>query len=504
MASDAVGLERISKTVGYKITQGDFSEVTPNLPVRIAILAEANSDNQSGLDTDGWLATSAQAAGARYGYGSPVYNIMRILRPLSGGGIGGIPVIVYPQAEAVGATEKVYEITPTGTATGNGTHTIVVAGRNGVDGSTYNVNINTGDTPAVISDKIEDVIASVLGCPFTASSLAYSVELTSKWAGLTADGLTLSVNTNGNDLGISYVIQSTQSGSGTPSVQAALDQFGNQWITHVINSYGTESSTLELLEAFNGIPDPVNPTGRYSGTVLKPFIALTGSTLEDPSSLTDSREDEVTVAICPAPLSAGHQMEAAANMCALFARQSQDAPHLDVSGSSYPDMPTPLEIGVMNDYNERDIIVKKGCSTVQLVGQKYQVMDFVTTYHPEGEIIPQFRFCRNLIIDFNVRFGYFLLEETNVVDHVIASDNDIVSASRFIKPKQWKSILRNYAVDLGNRALIADVPFMQNAITVGLSTSNPDRLETFFRYKRSGYARISATTAEAGFNFGTL
>ncbi len=504
MASDAVGLERISKTVGYKITKGDFSETTQNLPQRIVVLGEANTANQANLDTDPWLATSARAAGERYGYGSPIYLNMRILRPVSGSGVGGIPILVIPQEEPEGATEKIFEITPTGTATGNGTHTIVIGGRTNVDGGSYDININTGDTPDVIAGKIQDAINSVIGSPVIADEIGYSATLTSKWKGLTAELLTVSVDVNDNDLGITYVVESNQAGSGTPSVQAALETFGNEWNTIVVNSYGTHDGTMGLLEAFNGIPDPENPTGRYTGIIMKPFIALTGSVAEDPSNITDTRKVDVTIAICPAPLSAGLPMEAAANMCVLFARQTQDTPHLDVSGRSYPDMPTPLEIGVMNDSNERDIIVKKGCSTVQLIGGKYQVMDFVTTYHPDGEIVPQFRFCRNLVIDFNIRFGYYLLEQTHVVDHVIAADNDIVNASKFIKPKQWKSILRDYAVDVSNRALASDIPFMQNSITTGLSTSNPDRLETFFRYKRSSYARVSSTTAEAGFNFGTL
>ena len=68
----------------------------------------------------------------------------------------------------------------------------------------------------------------------------------------------------------------------------------------------------------------------------------------------------------------------------------------------------------------------------------------------------------------------------------------------------WKQIVDNMAADLGKRALIADVPFMQESIEVGISTINPDRLETFFKYKRTGIARIASTTAQAGFNFGTL
>jgi hypothetical protein len=45
---------------------------------------------------------------------------------------------------------------------------------------------------------------------------------------------------------------------------------------------------------------------------------------------------------------------------------------------------------------------------------------------------------------------------------------------------------------------------MKDSILVGISATNPDRIETFFRYKRSGFVRIASTTAEAGFNFGTL
>jgi phage tail sheath gpL-like len=328
--------------------------------------------------------------------------------------------------------------------------------------------------------------------------------LRSKWNGLTANDLSVEVDTNDNDLGITYVVTSSASGSGTPSIADALALFQNAWNTIVVNSYGTVTSVMDALQNFNGIPDPENPTGRYQGIVMKPFIAITGSVADDPSSITDSRLNDVTIAIAPAPLSAGLPMEAAANMCVLFAVVSENTPHLDVCGKSYPDMPTPDSIGSMGVYNNRDIIVKKGCSTVDLVAGRYVVQDFVTTYHPVGEVPPQFRYCRNLMLDFNVRYGYYLLELINVVDHVIANDNDIVTASNVVKPKQWKQIVDGYADDLVARGLVVDATFMKNSIEVSISTINPDRLETFFRYKRSGVARIASTDAEAGFNFGTI
>jgi phage tail sheath gpL-like len=504
--NNAVGSERISRIVGYKITKGDFSEVTPNLPQRIAILAEANEANQATLDLNPKQVTSAQQAGQIYGYGSPIHQIMRILRPASGGGVGGIATVVYPQAKAAAAAAKVLDVTPTGNATGNGTHTLKISGRTNVDGSFYDINIESGDTPAIIAGKITDAVNAVLGAPVSAATAAVPDRstLTSKWNGLTANDITVTVDTHDNALGISYAVTQITAGSGTPSVQAALDKFGNDWNTIVINSYGTVASVMDLLEDFNGIPDPENPTGRFAGIIMKPFLALTGSTADDPSAVTDARLGEVTIAICPAPLSKGLPMEAAANMAVLFGRVSQDTPHLDVAGKGYHDMPTPDVIGSMADYENRDVFVKKGCSTVDLIAGKYNVQDFVTTYHPVGEVPPQFRYCRNLMLDFNVRFGYYLLELINVVDHAIANDSDTVSATKTVKPKQWKQVIDKYAESLSQRALIVDPGFMQDSITVGISQVNPDRLETFFRYKRSGVARISSTVAEAGFNFGTL
>lgn len=508
--SDAVGLERISRIVGYKLTKGDFSNSTPNLPQRIAVFAEANTANQSGLDTSPFRVTSAQAAGAKYGYGSPAHIISRILFPVNGGGaIGGIPVYVIAQEEAVGATSKIQTVTVSGTATSGGTHYVKIGGRYSLDGGSYAVNIASGDTATQVAVKIYNVVNNVLGCPVTASQtspVGAVTTLETKWKGLTAQGVTVSVDTGDSDLGLTYVVATTQAGTGTPSVQDALDTFGDIWYTIVVNSYGFQSDVIDELEAFNGIPDPTNPTGRFSGVIFKPFVAITGSVLDTDTSTADTLfcdadKANVTIAGAPAPLSEGLAMEAAANMCTLYARISQDNPQLDVEGKSYPDMPTATSFA-MQSYDVRDAVVQMGMSTVNLVAGAYQVQDFVTTYHPVGEVPPQFRYPRNLNIDNNVRYGYYLLEQTNVVDHAIANDTDTVTAAATVKPKQWKAIVQQYAVDLGKRALIADVPFMQDSVTVQISSTNPDRLETFFRYKRTGVARILSTTAQAGFNFG--
>jgi phage tail sheath gpL-like len=470
----------------------------------VVILGEANAANQDDLDTSSREVTTLAKCGELYGFGSPIYHAMRILRPISGSGLGGIPTIVMAQEEADAAAARVLEVTISGTATGNGTHRLKIAGRFGVDGQTYDINIAKDDTSSEITQKIEDAVNAVIGSPVSAASTDYEATLTTKWKGLTAQDVSVEVDRGDNDLGLTYTVTQTAAGSGTPSIASALSSFGNTWNTIVVNTYGTVTSIMDALEATNGIPDPDSPTGKFSGTIMKPFVALTGSTADNPSTITDTRLNDVTISICPAPLSDGLPLEAAANVCALWARTVQDTPQSDISGRSYPDMPTPTSIGTMAVYANRDSYVKKGCSTVDLVGGRYQIQDFVTTYHPVGEVVPQFRYVRNLYgVDLNVYYAYYLKEQLNVMDKVIANDNDIVSAQNVIKPKQWKGIVANLAEDFGKRALIADVAFMQDSIIVQISSTNPDRLETFFRYKRTGTVRIASTDATAGFNFGS-
>ena len=349
MASNAVPSSYVSSVVGYKITKGDFNNTTANLPQRIALLGEANTANQGTLSLTPKEITTSQQAGELYGFGSPIHMAMRILRPSSGGGIGGIPVYVYPQAVAGSATNRQVDITITGVATANKTHTVVIGGREGLEGGRYDFNVVAGDTANEISQKIEDAINNVLDCPMYAQSSGYDSSLITKWEGLTAQDVTVSIETNDNAVGLVYSTAEIQAGSGTPAVTTALNLFGNAWNTIVVNTYGLVSSVMSELEDFNGVTDPTTPTGRFTSTTMKPFIALSGSVANNPSDTTDARKTEMTIAVCPAPLSPGHPLEAAANMAVLFANRSQDNPQLDVQELTYPDMPVPSdgEIGSM-------------------------------------------------------------------------------------------------------------------------------------------------------------
>jgi len=502
--STAVGTERRSRVSGYKIKKGFFTNDTQNLPQIIAVFGEANTANQSGLTVTPVEVTSAKEAGELFGYGSPIHAQMRILRPVNSDGVGGIPTIVFPQITDVAATVSTRVWTVVGTATSNATHTVVVNGRDNVDFQTYSFSVVVGDTPTVIAGKIKDAINGVLGSPLTATNLAGVVTATTKWKGATSDEVNMLIDFGSNAAGVSYSQTAQTSGAGTVDLADSFALFGDTWYTTVINPYGT--SKLADFEQFNGVPDPDAPTGRFNGLIFKPFMAFFGSVEYDKDDLaliTDDsdRVEQVTNVICPAPLSNGFTYEAAANVVALFARIMQDTPHLDVNNKAYPDMPVPSDglIGDMSDYNNRDFLIKKGCSTVILENGAYKIMDLVTTYHPDGEVPLQYAYARNLNLDWNVCDGYRTLETLRLKDKVLIMDDQVTTVSGAIKPKEWKAVCFDLFEDLAERALINNPQFSKDSVVVQISTTNPDRFETTFRYKRTGIARIESTDAEAGF-----
>ena len=318
--STAVGTERISRVSGYKIKKGFFSNETTNLPQLIAVFGEANTANQVGLTTDKVEITSAQEAAELFGYGSPIHQQMRILRPISSDGVGGIPTVVFPQISDGAATPTIKEWTVTGTATANATHRVVINGRRELDFQSYAFSVVAGDSDSDVAAKINDVINGVLSAPCTATVNLNAVTLETKWAGGTSAEFNVSIDFGSDSAGLSYTETNGSLGSGVVDLADSLSQFGDDWYTIVTNPYGDAQFTS--LEAFNGIPDPDNPTGRYNGLTFKPFMAYFGSTLDDKDALaaiTDnpSRVEQVTNVLCAAPKSKGFSWEALSNVVVL-------------------------------------------------------------------------------------------------------------------------------------------------------------------------------------------
>ena len=514
MQSNAVSQSDVSAVVGYLLAKGYFNTSSPNLPQNISILAEANTANQSSLSTAPVEVTSAAQVAGICGYGSPAYSIMRILKPATGAGVT-CPITLYPQAAASGAVAKVITVTQTGNATIARTIYLTICGRNQIDGQVYAVNVEVGDTPTIFSTKAQAAITGVLGAPVIPSGTSTLIN-TAKWTGLTSNDINISIDQNGTvDPSVTFAVVNTTAGSGTPAISGGtpgLEYFANEWRTSVIISYGFVSATITALEAYNGIPDPVSPTGQYSGIIWRPMWAFSGTVADDPTSVTNvtARKTNVTMVSCVAPLSKGMPYEAAANVAYLCANVFGNNPESDVIGLVYPDMPPPAvgAIPQMTTHTFREYCVKRGCSTVNYSGGAsgqgvYVVVDLVTTYNPDGEYPPFYRYVRDLNVHFNYKFGYYLLQKRIVEGKTLVPDNSTANTSTVIKPKMWKAEVAVYNKDCEKRALIVNATANNKQIQVSISSTNPNRMDTEQPLQISAIGRVLATTVDGGFFYGS-
>lgn len=499
--STAIGLDRRSRISGMKISKGFFNIPTTYLPQIIAVFGEANTANQTGLTTTPVEVTSEKEAGEKFGYGSPIHSQMRILRPRGSQGVGGIPTVVFPQITDVAATATTIEYNVTGNATANGTVNVYVNGRNTLDFQSYSFSVSMGDSEHTIAEKFAACVTNVLSSPCFSTHFNNNVTFISKWKGATSAELNIEVVLS-NSFGVTFSQTSKTDGTGGVALSDSFSKFGNTWYTMCTNPYGTVK--LSDFKNFNGHPD--NSTGRYSAEVMKPFVSFFGSVksaYNDLILITDTQNEinEVTNVLCPAPLSKGFTWEAASNVVYLASILFNNEPHRSVNNKSYPDMPVPsdFEIGDMKDYNNRDLLVKKGCSTVILENGAYVIQDLVTTYHPSGENPLIYSYVRDLMIDFNVIDVYKTREKIRLADKTLVLDSQVVGVNGTIKPVEWKAELFDMFDDLANLALIKDSVFSKESLNVQVSSVNPNRFETTFDYQRTGVARIESTTVRAGF-----
>jgi phage tail sheath gpL-like len=505
MGSNAISQNAVAALVAFLLKKGYFATSSPNLPQSISIFGQANTANQPGLSTTPVQITSAKQAATLYGYGSPIHSVARILFPQSGANVN-IPVYAFPQLAAGGAVAKVLTVTPTGTATAPGTVIMNIAGRATIDGGSYAINIETGDDPTAICNKMRTAVAAALACPILGTGTSTFIG-TAKFKGLESNDIKITIDLNGSNTGVTFAVANTTAGSGTASVASSLALIGNEWKTLLINTYGFVETVLDEFEAWNGIPDNNTPTGRYSPSIWMPAFALTGSTLDDPTSLTSANERpaNVTIVPCVAPLSEGLPYEAAANVAYLLGNVLQNTPHGDVIGTSYPDMPGTLAnvLPQMNGATFREYCVTHGCSTVDYANGRYTIRDLVTTYNVSGEFPPFYRWVRDLNIYWNIKFGEFLIIYQKLIGKTLVNDDAVVTVSNVTKPKMIKADLSAYIDDLEARALITDKKFSKDGLTVGISTVNPNRVDSSYPVKISGLARQSANDVIGGFNFGS-
>jgi phage tail sheath gpL-like len=351
--------------------------------------------------------------------------------------------------------------------------------------------------PAKIMDATKQEVLEQLGNCDAVEML----DIIKKNANVTVDVIVVSMDANGEP-------------SADFTSEYLANAFGDVWYSIVVNPFGRNAKVYEILAELNGKPSENGGTGRWNAQIVKPFIAISGTsqscitTLESP---TGRPAEDLTNVLGTAPNSSNTDAEIAAAYAALFAEQSRSKPQLDIAGKKLPVLKLGEigEIGEMANYNKRDTLLKAGVCTVtyDMQLQGYVVQDFVTFRRmpDQSQKARDWNYCRNIMLDFNIAYNYQILQARTLLGKVIVKDDEVISASTssdVIRLSVWKAAVVNFFTQMIALAYITDQEYCNENLFVELSGTNPKRINTQFAYKRTETVGIASTTAFAGFSFG--
>jgi phage tail sheath gpL-like len=461
------------------------------LPQRIALFAQGESGVDFSLDK--WAATGAGAAGARFGYKSPIYLCLQQLQPANGDGVGTIPIDVYPLEDAYESVAAVGSITPVGTITEAASYRVRVSG---VLSAPF--VIEEGDSVAVICDNMVAAINAVLGMPVTAVDGTTDVDLTAGWAGTSGNDLVVEV-LGDFSLGVTFTIVQPTGGLVDPAVDDALDLLGEDWTTMVL--FAGAITDEDALDAFQAEGE-----GRWDDLVHKPFVCFVGNTLADVTAATavcSARETDRVNCQLVAPGSVNLPCVVAARQLARIARVANNNPPTGYKAQRATGL-IPGTDGEQWDYAERDLALKAGSSTVEVKDGVVNIADVVTFYRPEGEDPPGYRYVvtivklQNCIHNINSEFA-----KAEWAAAPLVNDGDAVVNPLAKQPKMAKAKANAILAGLGRQAIIANVKAAQAKTTAVINADNPDRLDLGVEFPVSGNTNIVGVTMTFGFNFGS-
>lgn len=463
------------------------------LPQRLAVIGQGATG--SVYSTDKVQHSSAAAVGAAFGYGSPLHLSALQLLPANGDGVGSVPVTFYPLEDDGSGVASAGDIAPTGgPATKAGAFRVVV---NGIQSAQFVIAVD--DVVADVTAAATAAVNGILDMPMTAVDGTTTIDLTSKWKGTSANGLSIVIE-GPTDTGITFGITQPVGGLVNPTVDAALAQVGNVWETMILNCLDLQDDTaLDTFDTFG--------EGRWGALVRKPLVAFTGHALTTPNAIiavTGLRKTDRTDVALANPGSVNLPFVSAAGELARIVKVANNKPAWDYGRQQAPYI-EPGADGVQWTYPERDQAVKGGASTVEVSDGVVNVSDTVTMYHPDGEVNPAYRFVKDIVALQNIIFNVDLIFNTAEWDGapLIPDDQPTRGASGAKKPKNARSALAALTTNLAELALISDPAYTKANTLAEIDTQNPNRLNIVYPVKLGGNANIISIDLNFGFFFGT-
>lgn len=462
------------------------------LPQRIAVVGQGNTASTYALDRS--QVTSALEVGQTYGFGSPLHRMVAELLPSNGDGVGTVPVTVYPLEDHGSGVAAAGDITPAGTATATGTYRARIGG---VESQAF--TLATGDTVADAVAALTSAINGTLDMPVLAvDNASASCDLTAKWAGETGNDVAIEII--GPSLGITFAVSAMASGATNPDITTALARVGETWETMFLNGLGMSDSTaLDAFQTWN--------EGRWQATAAKPAVVFAGETdavLATATATTAARNTDRTNVQLVAPGSDEPPWAVAARQVSRIARRANNNPAHGYGGL----IATGIEPGADDEqwtYTQRDVAVKAGSSTVEVVDGQVKIGDVVTMYAPTGDPDPAYRYVVDIVKLQNIIYNLALIfAADDWADAPLIPDDQPTTNPTAKKPRMAVAAVNATLDGLGLAAIISDTASAKEATTATIDAQNAKRINIGVTVALSGNTNIKSVDLNFGFFYGAV
>ena len=351
---------------------------------------------------------------------------------------------------------------------------------------------NEGGLQGTLTDATTDF---AVGDTFTITVPALTMTLTSAWKGISANDIELEVI---DDLGdLTWTITQPTGGTVNPTVDAALAQIGDSWVTMVVNALNNEDTTaLNTYSAWG--------EGRWGELVKKPAVVFTGcndasvgqATVITTARGTDRTNSQLTAPACPnmphviaarevARIAAVANRNPAHDYC--LQRATGLVPWLDSESWTHP---------------QRDTAVKAGASTSELRNSVICVSDVVTMYD-DGDDTPAYRWVVNIVKLQNIIYNLDqLFDSEEWAGKPLIPDGQLSEDPDARTPSAAKAAVAALVDNLAAKSIVSDPDTIKESIDADINGSNPRMLDVSLTVTLSGNVGIVSIPLSFGFYFG--
>ena len=489
--STAVDASAVARVLGIKtIFKNLRAGAVVFLPQRAAIVAQGNTLATYALTK--LQIFSRKEAGDTYGYGSPIERIAAELLPDNGDGVGSIPVTVYPLEDDGGGSVSTGSIDAAGVIQ-NATDVFEIK----VNGISTQVTIPATTIPDDALELIKTAIDAVIEMPVIGGVVAAgSLPVTSKWEGENANDIFIEIE--GFTNGLTFSVVQPVGGTVNPDVDTALALIGDVWETMIISGFNyDDNATITKYEIFG--------EGRWGALTRKPLVVFTGTgeaTQATVTGVTDLLKAKRINVIETVPGSVSLPWSIAGRAAGRALSIANNNPPQDYAGRPL----TGIDPGTDAEqwtYAQRDDAVKKGASTTELVDGVPEMSDTVTTYHPDGELPPAYRYVVDIVKLQTVLFNLDLIFAADDWKGApLLSDDTPTTNPTAKKPKDAVAAVASLVDNLALNAIISAPGTAKESIVAEINGTNPKRLDVAFTIQLSGNTNIISVDFNFGFFFG--